>query len=682
MKISTLPRRFVTLLALILMLGFLQSALAQNAAFEARRLAYNNTALTQFNANAACIQAYNGLPVDQPTLSSIVSTISTDNTIDFKIVQLVRVLFLSNGQYDAQLLPPLNSIPYWLNNYDTVRNFWSENHMIMWTSSDWLLHEKYGRPVDPTLHDRLLHYLQLKNQYGFYEFNSSVYAPYALSGLLNLADFAADTVIKSLATSAAARLLTEDILLYANDQGVFFPTAGRNYYSKYDTPYGHNHNSLIWLLTGLGPAPDGASHCGAFLSTSTLPVDDIINSWSADVDRHYSVGHSLDSGFVLNAGLIDVDRIPFQWSSGAYFHPDVALETGYLIEDSSMWDHVDFTTLKSFVTFFPLDSFASIATKLSFMSRSSVISGTELAVFKRGGVTLSSARDFWPGRVGYQQFPWMAAAGTTAVFTASGAPDSDWYARPEDNNNAHLPFVEQTHNIALVMYWPEVETSLFHTLLGVDDPTVALHFRDSDFDEVVEDSLWLIGRQSSNYVAVRRTCLDTVNGVRGCAFDSTDGQAWVCVVGDATMYGSFAHFQDLISQSQFAESWYHNGVDQWMYWATFSFDTTTVAHVWGRDSLLTARRDPVLADPVALKAYPNPTLDRVTIEGEFPETGLVTLRLIDLHGRVLATRQSLHGGGMFQSELHLRALGLASGIYGLEIRCGKRRDLLKVVVSQ
>jgi hypothetical protein len=680
MKISTLPQRFVTLLTLLL-LGFSQSTQAQNLAFEARRLAYNNAALAQFNASATCIQAYDGLQVDQPTLNGIVSTISTNQVVDFNIVQLVRVLFLSNGQYDSLLLPALNSIPFWINHSDTVRNFWSENHMIMWTSSDWLLHEKYGRTIDSTLHDRLLHYLQLKNQYGFYEFNSSVYAPYALSGLLNLADFAVDTTIKSLATSAAERLLKEEILLYANDRGVFFPTAGRNYYGKYDTPYGHNHNSLIWLLTGLGPMPTEASHCGAFMSTSSIPVDDIINSWHADEDRHYVMGHTLDSGFALNASQVHVDRVVFQWSSGAYFHPAVALETGRLIEDYNMWDHVDFATLKAFVTFFPVDSFASVAAKLSFMSQSSVISKAQLSVFKRGGVTLSSVRDFWPGKVGYQQFPWMANAGTTAVYTASGTPNSDWYARPEDNNNAHLPFVEQTHNIALIMYWPEVKTSLFHGLLGVEDPTVGLHFRDADFDEVIEDSLWLIGRQADDYVAVRRPCIDTVNGVRACTLDSTDGQAWVCVVGDSTMYGSFAHFQDLISQSQFAESWYHNGVDQWMYWATFSFDTTTVAHAWGRDSLLTARREPVLADGETLKLYPNPARDRVSIEGELPEVGPVSLRLMDLNGRVLVTRVLHHAGGVFHSELDLRALGLAGGMYGLVVRSGRRMDFLKVVVE-
>ncbi|MGL1549022.1 hypothetical protein ACSTJL_23695, partial [Vibrio parahaemolyticus] len=70
-------------------------------------------------------------------------------------------------------------------------------------SSDWLMHERYGRRVDPSLHNRLQHYLELKVKYGYYEFFSSVYGPYCLSGILNLVDFAQDPVIKDLAIKAA-----------------------------------------------------------------------------------------------------------------------------------------------------------------------------------------------------------------------------------------------------------------------------------------------------------------------------------------------------------------------------------------------------------------------------------------------------------------------------------------------
>jgi hypothetical protein len=121
----------------------------------------------------------------------------------------MRVLCLSNGLYSDSLLPHMLSVPYWVNYGDTLRGYWSENHMIMWMSTDWLLHERFGKPIDNRLRTRLVHYLHLKNDYGFYEFFSPVYAPYCLSGLLNLADFAQDAEIKSLAQSAAQRLLRE-----------------------------------------------------------------------------------------------------------------------------------------------------------------------------------------------------------------------------------------------------------------------------------------------------------------------------------------------------------------------------------------------------------------------------------------------------------------------------------------
>ena len=167
--------------------------------------------------------------------------------------------------------------------------------MIMWMSSDWLLHEKYGKIVDSTLDQRLRHYLHLKVQYGFYEFNSSVYGPYCLSGLLNLADFSQDVEIKTLATQAAQRLL-KSFLLETNDKGTYFPVAGRNYYGKYDTPYDQNHNNLIYLLTGFGEAPSQASHAGGFLSTSSIPVDSVINSWTPIVNTHFTLGHTLQDG--------------------------------------------------------------------------------------------------------------------------------------------------------------------------------------------------------------------------------------------------------------------------------------------------------------------------------------------------------------------------------------------------
>lgn len=261
-----------------------------------------------------------------------------------------------------------------------------------------MLHEKYNKPIDANLRNRVVHYLQLKVQYGYYEFFSSVYSPYSLSGILNLADFAQDAQIKTLATQAAQRLLT-DMLRFTNDKGVYFPVAGRNYPGKYESAYGQNHNNLIYLLTGMGQAPYGASAAGPFLSSSTLPVDTIINSWSTVLDTLFHIGHSLDTGFILNSGMSPVDKVVFQWSSGAYFHPQVVSETVQLLIDSNMWNHVDFALLKPVASIVTPQSAPALAASLSCISKSSVICGQDIQLFKHHLVTLASVPDFGKARL-------------------------------------------------------------------------------------------------------------------------------------------------------------------------------------------------------------------------------------------------------------------------------------------
>jgi hypothetical protein len=610
-------------------------ALAGNSpAFEQRRTNYIDTAMAHFSNDALPIQAYLGLPLDTAQLNFTLNDIRTDGDADFRIVQAVRVLFFTHGVYDSAILSSLNYVPYWINKGDTSHVYWSENHMMMWMSSDWLLHESYGKVVDTSLHNRLVHYLQLKLQFGFYEFNSSVYNPYCLSGLLNLVDFAQDAQIKALATQAAQKLMAEYIIRLTNDKGVMFPTAGRNYYGKYETPYGQNHNDLIWLFTGLGQVPGGSSHCGAFLSTSTLPVDTVTDSWSPYLDTVYYNGHTLDTSFVLNANQDSLDKTIFHWSSGAYFPPQTCVATGALLTDSSLWQHIDFQPFAQLRSL-PLSLYVQISQELSSASESSVISGETIAIFKHKSITLSSLQDFWKGKLGYQQFPVVANVGTTAVFTASGKIYPNWNDRNADFANEHLPYVKQDKNVALIMYRPEPLTPL----LNLNNPEVALHWHTGDFDEVHTDSLWLIGRQGSSYAAARMYCNGEIDSLPACYY-VTDGQAYVIVVGDSDMYGSFARFQTLIHQSQFSEQRYFDSVNhKSVYFAQIVFDTATVNYAWANDSFSTTGIREVPASP--LHVYPNPATDLVTLTLDAGTTGTTSVQVTDVMGQTVYTSDGL-----------------------------------------
>lgn len=601
-----LSLRYLSLgLFVFVLCHFCQNSFANNAAYEQRRTDYITNALNNFDNDALTLQAYQGVPLDSAALHDLVSGLPTRGTVDFDLVKLVRILFFTNGANDTLIVPAMNALPYWLTYGDTLHGYWSENHMIQWMSSDWLMHEKYGRAIDSSLDNRLRHYLHLKVDYGFYEFFSSVYSPYCLSGLINLADFAQDAEIKMLATQASQRLL-KDILMITNDKGVFYPAAGRNYYGKYLSPYNQNHNHLINLLTGMGPAPGYCSHAGGFLASSTLPVDSIIDSWTSSLDITYHIGHSLDSGFVLNASQSTLDKTIFQWSSGAYFHPEVAAETAQLLTDSNLWHHVDFTPFVQFSSF-PIPTIVALSNSLSVASKSSLISEEDVHIFKHKSITLSSVQDFWKGKVGYQQFPCVANVGTTPVFTASGKVKHDWDTRSATNANEHLPYVEQHSNVALLMYRPEPVSSF----LPFHNPDVALFFNEADYSEVITDSLWLMGRQGNSYVAVRRHCIGEIDSVKACVMDS--GQAWVIMVGDSDMYGSFTNFQTIIHNSQFEARWYTDTVSQELvYYSKIIVDTFTVDYAWGVSTTTTGITNPLSANSV--RSYPNPFTNEINLD--------------------------------------------------------------------
>ncbi len=616
------------LLAVIFFACIVLPATANNAAYEQRRTNYIATALANFDNDAITIQAYQSVPVDSSELNSLLAGIPTGEVADFAIVKLIRVLFFSSGQYDTLILPVLDSVPFWLTKNEVTRGYWSENHMIMWMSSDWLLHEKYGRPVDTNLNERLRHYLRLKNQYGFYEFFSSVYAPYALSGLLNLADFAQDLEIKQLATDAASRLL-KDLLAVTTSSGVFFPAAGRNYFGKYTSAYNQNHNHLIFLLTGFGQQPSTASHAGGFLATSSLPVDSIIDSWHSTADTHYHIGHPIDSFNSIHSTMSAIDKTIFQWSSGAYFHPSVVLQTAQLLSDSNLWGHVDFSLLAPF-SGLPVQDFPQLAGSLSYMSHSSVICEQDVAVFKHNEISLSSIQNFWPGYVGYQEQPCVAAVGTAAVLLASGDSPHNWNSSSGNNLNDNLPYVEQKKNLALLMYRPEPRLAI----LGYNITDVEIHWQQNLFDEVVTDSNWLQGRQGKNFVAVRRSCLgdDTVTF---CS--KTRGQTWALVVGDSSMYGSFQNFKNIVHQSQVEENWFIDTLNnQSVYHAKIILDTLSIEHHWSVDTILTTSINDMSVNNATI--YPNPVNGTLQIKVD-SEHEVSFLQIYDLSGRTLLQKQ-------------------------------------------
>ncbi|MFN8281693.1 MAG: T9SS type A sorting domain-containing protein [Chitinophagales bacterium] len=654
------------------------NVLANDPVYIQRQQSYINVALTNTNSDVITIQAYKGIPVDSSILNTILRNLLAKSTADFDIVKLIRVLEFSHGEYDSLILPVLRTIPFWLESNETNREYWSENHMIMWMSSDWLLHEKYGKVIDSTLEKRLRHYLHLKVDYGFYEFFSSVYAPYCLSGLLNLADFSQDAEIKDLAAQASQKLLKEFMTL-SNDKGVFFPASGRNYPGKFETAYGQNHNNLIYLLTGKGEIPFSASHAGSFLATSALEVSDVTNSWSSVLNVTFTLGHTLQDGISnINNTQSPKDKVIFQWSSGAYFDPLVATSTFQLVKDLNLWGHFEFADFAQF-SFLP-SSLAPVAAELaSSISKSSGLYNPTIKVFKNKSVTLSSIQDFWKGKVGYQEWPVVVNAGTSAVYTLSGKPDVNFAARAESHINTHLPYVQQKDNVALVMYRPEKGLALFG--YKGEKLDVAFHWQNDKFDEIREDGNWILGREGNGYVAVRRSCTGEINGVRAC--DNPDGQTWVYMVGNSDMYGSFDAFEQKILQSVYEEKWYFNTPTlQWVYYAKIVVDGKTLEYAWNGDIFSGPTRVTAIKtnkNDVSTAVYPNPAKDNFTVDVSAFRNQKILVRIVNINGEEVYNEIVENNNA---DTKNIEASNWSAGMYFILVESEKDKSVQKVMISK
>jgi hypothetical protein len=531
------------------------------------------TLLNSEGINSLPILAYEGFKINELDIENALSKMKNEETGDFTLAQLVRMLYFTR-QYDQEILPELKALDYWLTKGENQYCYWSENHMILWMSSAYLLKQREGWEMDSSLEKRLRHFLDLKINLGFYEFFSSTYNPFTLAGLLNLADFAKDEDIRNKAEDAA-KILMKQMLLVFNENGSFYPASGRNHSGQYKY---FEPSSIMLILTGLGEKRTSTDYIGAFLSTSSIELYDVANTWTNSVDTRLKLGHEQYQSQVVHAGLLKKDRVLFQWSSGGYFHPLTADDSKWIIGSYKMEEHDHFKIFKK-IPNFP-DDWSSIFTKIgATWSRGSSISHATIDIYKNKGVVLTSLQNFYGGYVGYQQWPWAATVEHIAVWTQSGEIKSGW-PKSGWSANSHLPRVFQKGNAAMIVYNPNLELSLLHRL-GKYNTTVSLYWPRNRFDETFEWKNWVIGKKDDSYIAVYRYGKSKKKKTGYYSQDNNGRQLWAVIVGNSETHKSFKNFFEVIKKSSMKESyeWSFEKLS-WVYSTEIQIDGKLISQTW------------------------------------------------------------------------------------------------------
>ena len=537
--------------------------------------------------HAAFAKAYEGDTVEASLLEGLygpTGALQNSKVPDFYLPVSVRLLQLTKGRHpdwEDDLLADLLKLPMWLTYGEDLYNYWSENHMILWTSGAFLLNEQYPElawQLDESLDKRLTHYLNLKIQYGYYEFFSTDYYQETLSSLINLADFAQDLDIRNKAKLAAERLI-EDLLLVYNDKGAYYPAAGRNYENQYTS---HHPKSEFWLLTGLGGFNVGG--IGAYLATSDINYDDVANTWTSVVDTTVAQGHQQSESVnkSIHGDFERHERAIFQWTSGGYFHPETAADSAYAADYYGLENHPEvkgLATAAKLTTDWLADTFSKIA---ATYARSSSISQSKVDIYKNKNVVLTSIDNFYPGYQGYQQWPWAATVEDVAIWTQTGDIKTDWGKNSGVSHNTHLPKVIQDGNVALISYYPNIEIRFSGA-----NKNVTLHWPTSKFDEHQQIGQWLVARVNDSYIAVLRESsgywFDGVDD--NFPYSSADNgrQMWAVVVGNSDTHTDYVTFKEMVANASFKQSYAFNWRKmQPSHYTRVTVDGKTISNDWYR----------------------------------------------------------------------------------------------------
>jgi len=447
--------------------------------------------------------------------------------------------------------------------------YWTENHQIMFLSSEYLAGQLYpaevfsnskmtGREKMDHARPRILQWLSLRYKTGFSEWLSHIYYDEDITALVNLVDFCRDEEIAAKAKTVLNLLLYD--LALNNFYGTFSSTHGRSYGKEKKNALVESTIDTAKLLFGMGifSGSDNMSAVTLALSPEyTLPP--VIYEVAKDQKRpeminRQRMGLKIDEAEKWGLNFKDLDSGMVFLSMEAYTHPKTIALTMKMFDAFRWWENQFFDMFKAkkklidfLRTFNLLGLFARLFEKdITRNAREEV----NLYTYRTPDYMLSAAQDYRAGYGGDQQHIWQATLSPSAVcFTTHPGSKEDSSAGYWVGSGT-LPRVAQVKNVLIAVYkisrMPGIymTNKLFFTHAWLP--------RDC-FDEVVEEKDWVFGRKGDGYIALRSQnsyYWQTEGDDAGCEIIASGlKNIWICEMGRSEVDGEFEAFIDKIASA-------------------------------------------------------------------------------------------------------------------------------------
>ncbi|MBI1932831.1 MAG: hypothetical protein HYS24_09880 [Ignavibacteriales bacterium] len=438
---------------------------------------------------------------------------------DFKLATLVRLLYEFPEVIPDSVLSKIKqtifNFRYWMDEPgENGMCYWSENHQILFASSEYLLGQMYpdsifnndgltGQEHMVKAEMRILDWLEMRWNYGFSEFYSNVYYNETIAGVINLIDFAIDENLSKKST------IIMDLLMYdvatQKTGNMFLSVSGRAYERnrKGSTKLSfYNITNCIW-----NPLETSTPHLNyGFVVSKKYKIPPVLKEIGEDnINVEIKQSNGLYLSEYENEGFFGSDdhSIKMQWGSGAFSNYEIIRNSFSYIRKNNLFSneflvpfkYFDFTVLR--ITY--LDKL--LAYFLNPQSNGVAIQKGNTYTYRTKHYSLYTVQNYFPGSYADQQhISGMNLGNSFAVFhTHPALRDSVKSHSPNYwVGYGHLPHSIQDKNVSLSIYNTPERKQLME--LDLLDYTHA-YFPTELFDSVYISKNYAFGKKDSAFVA-------------------------------------------------------------------------------------------------------------------------------------------------------------------------------------
>ncbi len=391
------------------------------------------------------------------------SVFPIDETTDFRLVPNVRNAFLSGNTSEFERYA--SEILFFPKEYQrSFKDIPEEQHMVYWTenhlagilSSEYLIAQKLGIPLN---HNRLEIFLKSRVKYGSSEYLSVAYQAYTLAGLLNVYDFADSLELRDLAKQVIDDIIMSYTYVVHPFTGKFASAGGRLYSYMRTTTDNLKISPLLYLL--VGKSIERFNRTSYTLANALLTTTYTIPSKAYDIieERRKPGIHEYKIRLTKNIPSISNDPIWILWTYGVYLSPFRIHQTIYFIYKYGLYDHHHFSKalsglklhsgLARFFVYLFLTIFYGIITPfISFLGKSSWLTDAKLHTVtitkeNKSVCVITSITSDASGYKAAQQFPAQILIDSETYYTTFGKIESG--VKKELSSMSVLPYTNITH---------------------------------------------------------------------------------------------------------------------------------------------------------------------------------------------------------------------------------------------